>query len=371
AVERLASFVRLPRPARDTVRRRVDEDESFRTWLLEHLDEQEVGRLGWLWLSRPEGWERTLAELVGAATDDPVTETAGDARWRRRLDGARRAAERAEQRAVRAEERVAELSARLEELETEVATWRARARTAEEEVRSLTEERARAVRSLKQLEARHRDLAAERRRLDERLAELDGRAPRVPELPDGVDARRLRADLARLRRHLRDVLGVLADLDDIVEPGAVRRRSLLPPGIVAETPEAAEALVRVPGVIVLVDGYNVTRRVWEDRPLGEQRAELHRRLATLAARTGARFEIVWDGVEAAGVADTGDGVREIFTAADVEADDEILRRAAVRLGDALVVASNDRRVRDGARAVGVDVIASDDLLGLIGVTPPS
>ncbi len=370
AVRRLGSFNRLPRPARDTVRRLVDGDEEFRAWLVETLDEDAVGRPGWVWLTRPEGWERTLDEAAAALTDRPVAETSADARWRRKVDGARRAAARAEERASAAEERAAEATRELEELGEELDRWRERALEAERGRDEALAERSRAVRSLKELENRHAEVVAERRRLSERLAALDGRAVEAPELPEGVDERRLRIEVRRLRRGLRELQKVVAGLERLVAVDGPRRRSLLPPGIVADTDEAARALAAVPGVVFVVDGYNVSRRVWDDRTLVDQRDELHRRLAVLAASTGAVFEIVWDGLEASAVADVGDGVREIFTPADVEADDEILRRAAVRVDASLVVVSSDRRVRDGAQALGVDVLASERLLALLGVTPP-
>jgi len=45
----------------------------------------------------------------------------------------------------------------------------------------------------------------------------------------------------------------------------------LPPGIFDDSVEAAEHLVRVPGVVLLVDGYNVSQLGWADLPIAEQR----------------------------------------------------------------------------------------------------
>ncbi len=154
--------------------------------------------------------------------------------------------------------------------------------------------------------------------------------------------------------------------------GARRRPVRLPPFVLDDSPAAAEHLVSLPGVAVLVDGYNVTLSAWPELPLAEQRLRLVDALAELAARTGARPEVVFDGNEV--VADPGAGtrgrplVKVSFTAQDVEADDVIIARAWA-LALPVVVASDDKRVRDGARAAGANVLGIAQLLGALRRRP--
>ncbi len=67
----------LPGPVRNLVRARrlparwavtmvqaIDEDEEFRSWLSADVSEESLGRVPWLWLTRPEGWAGELAGLV-------------------------------------------------------------------------------------------------------------------------------------------------------------------------------------------------------------------------------------------------------------------------------------------------------------------
>src|SRR5580765_7097520 len=62
-LRRYLRFARLPAPALDIARRVVEEDDAFRERVAAHLTEDAVGEAGWLWLTRPEGWETRLDEL--------------------------------------------------------------------------------------------------------------------------------------------------------------------------------------------------------------------------------------------------------------------------------------------------------------------
>jgi predicted RNA-binding protein with PIN domain len=143
----------------------------------------------------------------------------------------------------------------------------------------------------------------------------------------------------------------------------------LPPGVLDDSVEAADHLFRAPGMAVLVDGYNVSQRGWPELAIAEQRRRLVDALTELAARTGADVSVVFDGADPvwpAAVPTTSRLVKVSFSPADVEADDVILSRVA-DLGPArpVLVASSDRRVRDGAAALGANVIASAQLLAAL------
>lgn len=97
-------FAKLPPKALAATRRVLDTDEEFRGRVAEVAEEATVGRAGWLFLSRPEGWEDELGALVTEA--EAAVEEQSDRRAendaRRRLAGAQEATRRAEQVAAAA-----------------------------------------------------------------------------------------------------------------------------------------------------------------------------------------------------------------------------------------------------------------------------
>jgi predicted RNA-binding protein with PIN domain len=138
-----------------------------------------------------------------------------------------------------------------------------------------------------------------------------------------------------------------------------------------DSPEAAEYLVRVPGTVLLVDGYNVSLRAWQDLPIPEQRRRLTDALAELAARTGIDAQVVFDGAEQAGaVAPSGNPrspVRVRFSAPDVDADEVLIDLVdQLPVQRPIVVATSDRRVQDEVRGRGANVVSATQLLGLLG-----
>ena len=148
-----------------------------------------------------------------------------------------------------------------------------------------------------------------------------------------------------------------------------RRPLALPPAIFDDSTEAAEYLVRVAGVTVLVDGYNATLAAWSGLPIVEQRARLIDASAELAARTGAEVHVVFDGAEQPDAVPPPAGrksVRWSFSPPDVEADDVLLELVAgADPGRPVVVASSDGRVRDGVRALGANAISARQFLAVL------
>jgi predicted RNA-binding protein with PIN domain len=154
-----------------------------------------------------------------------------------------------------------------------------------------------------------------------------------------------------------------------------RRPTPLPPGTFDDSVEAAGHLVRVEGVRVLVDGYNVTKSARPELALSEQRRWLTDAAVELAARTGARVELVFDGADErpSAPANLGrrQGVQVRFSAEGVEADDLLLELIeGLPRHVPVVVASDDRRVRDGAERRGANVVSTAQLLTVLG-RPPS
>jgi predicted RNA-binding protein with PIN domain len=145
----------------------------------------------------------------------------------------------------------------------------------------------------------------------------------------------------------------------------------LPPATFEDSPDAARHLVRVPGVALVVDGYNVTLSSWPGADLPMQRRRLVDSLAELAIRAGTEVLVVFDGVDDGNrlqlPASVRGRMRVRFTASEVEADEVIIALVdSMPVHRPVVVATNDRRVRDDAARKGANVITVDQLLAAIG-----
>jgi len=148
--------------------------------------------------------------------------------------------------------------------------------------------------------------------------------------------------------------------------GSTRRRrpQRLVRGAVEGTPAGVDQLLRSPGALVVVDGYNLAMAVWRSLSPAELRDRTVGFLTDVRSRTGADVVVVFDGGEvgerlavAAPV-----GVRTMFSPTGVEADDVIIDlMAKVPAEQPVVVVSSDRRVRDGVRRQGANVIRSEEL----------
>jgi predicted RNA-binding protein with PIN domain len=298
------------------------------------------------------------------------------------------------------------------------------------QVAELRDERAAAVRDLKALEVRANARLDELRRAQEDLAaarlevaaledalsgdvdtdaartlaegQAHGDAPPatdVEAVPSGaaLDRDALAALVARaaeaaalLSSSLAEAAELVRPVDDggtveapvVAEPAAApvpspererppRREPVsLPVGMFDDGPDAVMHLLRHPGTTLAVDGYNVSLAGWPTLALSAQRKRLIDALDSLAARTGCSVVVVFDGADI-GSGLPGEsrprGVQVRFTAPGVEADDELLALLDALPADRPVtVASSDRRVADGARRRGANVIASDQLLGVLG-----
>ncbi len=396
----LLRFRTLPPAAHDTVVVALDADADLRARVGAELVERDTNRVAWLWLTRPAGWDAELRDALGDLAEDGAPSAAdvgSDAQLRRRLAGAERALARAELRAQQAGEHLARSRARLEEVQAAEEQWRAQAGALEAEVGELRAERARAVGEVKRLEqilARRDD---ERRSLHEQLAALDAaltrarqapqRAVHEPGPPDGppaIDSQAFAALAGRIERAIGEAALLLDELRaaaGIASPEAAgterpaerapapRRRPLrMPRGLTDDSVEAASWLLTERPAL-LVDGYNVSMTAWPDADIAEQRSRLVRLLADLAARSpGLAVELVFDGAAtdatpASLAARLGVNVR--FTAPDVEADDELLEMISrVAVSRPVVVVSSDRRVRDGARRRGANVLSAHQLLAV-------
>jgi predicted RNA-binding protein with PIN domain len=149
--------------------------------------------------------------------------------------------------------------------------------------------------------------------------------------------------------------------------GGPRARSALPPGIVAGSPEADRHLVRSPDVLVVVDGYNLARTAWSGLDPEEERRRTITLLEEVAARSGARHEIVFDGDDHAVAPTASRAVGVRFSATGVTADHAIsVLLATLPATRTVVVVSSDRAVADDARRQRAHVMASAAFLTAVG-----
>jgi predicted RNA-binding protein with PIN domain len=144
----------------------------------------------------------------------------------------------------------------------------------------------------------------------------------------------------------------------------------LPGGMFDDSVEAAEHLLRTPGAVLVVDGYNVTMTGWPELAAAEQRRRLLAAVSDLAHRTSTPVELVFDGAEVEPLfvpAPTRALVRVRFSDPGVEADDVIIDLVGrIPAATPVIVASSDNRVRTGARRRGANLLHARQLVALLG-----
>jgi predicted RNA-binding protein with PIN domain len=394
------------------VRRTLDLDQSFRQAVDERvLDEEEalarlvragrhaealasgetpeaVARVG-LALGR-EGAEAVQAAVAAAAASQARAEAAA---VRSALAGAESeldvARERAEAEAAAARAAREELRAARDELRRVERERRALA----DRVEGLEHQLAQSAATLR---AARDEAAAEQRRLGGRVSELQARLAEAQR-----NYRALRRSAGQVDPVVAEAVGALErDLDALRRatglaeegggkgrggagaPGAAagsagagarrpaRRQPLpVPGGRGADDPETLAAWMGVDGVLVLVDGYNVTKHPqgFPDRGLEDQRTLLLDLCRRLARRFGAEVTVVFDG-GTVGPLPTRlplGPVEVVFTDPGRSADDEIVVRTnAAPPERPVVVVTSDNELRDRVAALGATITRSPALLGL-------
>ena len=366
-------FAKQPRLAAASlgrVRRIVDANDEFRARLASAVVPELVDELGIAWLRREPGWEERVGELVERRAKE-----AAERDSERLVASEQRRRVAAEESATRTRAELVALAEKFVEREQEFREFRHREQTAMAELEALR----RTVSELKQ-EARHaRDREGAARSLLERVeAERDdaiGRATTAAaqrdallanraDLPDGSQGA---AHIARLRQ-LADVASTLVDgLTAMVSTGPSPRQAVDVPRTAAKDPrKTAEYLLKAPGMVVFVDGYNVAKLGWPELSLEQQRAKLLDSVDGLARRFGTEFVVVLDGADVVGAhADRRRLARVRYSPAGVTADD-IIRDEVGRLDTRrpVVVVTNDREVRRDVIAAGANVLTSDSLVDL-------
>ncbi len=324
---------------------------------------------------------------------------AGDAAATEVLRVAARRGESGELRAERdaALSRVDKLTVELERLRGELAEARVHARSADDrrdaefqqlrrrvseqgaKLRAAVDARDAAVRSVDELRrAAAEDLAAAHAERDRERARAEAERGRADRASAEVAAARQAAREARQADEVR--LGLLLDTLGGAVAGLRRELALggsgpRPADLVAGAQSARgggsadglaalDALLSVPSVHLVVDGYNVSKTGYPDLPLADQRTRLVGQLAALAARTGVEITVVFDGAGVVTAPTRGSrGVRVLFSDPGVLADDVIRSLVAAEPeGRPVVVATADRALAESVRRRGAHALPSLVLL---------
>ena len=351
---------RVPSAKLPALARAIDSDPAFRARLAEVATVEQVGELGMLWLTRPEGWESQVSELAAASERAAAT---------RDLHESLR---RAERRREAAEHAQAALQADLLGLRERYDAGRAELADRDREIARLTAERDELQTVLRDARAEARSAA---QRADARAAKLAAvesellavqTAAPLPEPALTDDQRATLADLAKASAELADRVAELErQLGDPTDLPVSRRRItrrvplVRPGGVRAGTVEEAEFLLRA-GAAVLVDGYNVALQAWPTLDLAAQRERLIAHAEELARRHVVDLTVVFDGADVAGAASTGRRlVRVVYSPPGVIADDVIRAEVArVPASRAVVVVTDDREILRDVKAKGANTIAS-------------
>jgi predicted RNA-binding protein with PIN domain len=360
-------FHKLPPTALKQVRAAVEGDAEFRQRLASVATIELIDHVGVLWLSRPDGWQETIASALPDKVVDDNT-----------------ALRREERRRLAAQAAAARVSAQLlgvsDELQRErlskapLAAERDRLRGELDELRQRLRESQRAEHATAQA------LAKAESELDEARREMP--EPIDPQRPASIDASAVRGlveDAAsassEITRILAEALAELARVDDVppASPPQARvnrpRRApiRLPGGVLAGSVEAAEHLLRTKGSVMFIDGYNVAKLGWPALELDEQRQQSVTAAENLAKRWHMAMTIVFDGATIQGAhTSTRRRVRIVYSPAGVSADD-VLRAevAAVDVDRPVVVVTNDRAIIADVTAAGANTVSSDDFLVLL------
>jgi predicted RNA-binding protein with PIN domain len=391
--------------ARQQLRAAMDTDEGFRKQVVDgFLDQPEVRAAleGWgvaaarqrvdeaaarsdlplltsaLIAARPSGWMYGLGLAAATFERSRRVHEADDAlaALDERLEQADEARRRAEDARAALEERATQLE---QELRDERAVKRQRedraqraVDAAQRQVDDAMAEGARLQRAAEEATKRERRTAEKLQavQLELRAAKEASAGPEVTlrdrDLQALVDAAALAARLAKGLGGVSDrVQALRAPKATAPTPKRERRVALrAPSGMNTEAPGAIEAMLRTPGMVLVVDGYNVTKRAWSEVELSEQRERLVSAVAALHARTKCDATVVFDGSEVVAVpAKPRPGVRVRFSAPNEEADAVVVREVAMLPPTVpVLVVSSDREVQVLSRDEGAAVVSSDTFL---------
>ena len=367
----ILKFKKISTKAKEALYETLDDDEAFRARVAESATEAKVGRIGMMFLERPDGWQNFVDTMVEAAEEPIVESTSQIARLEDAVTTAEGSRDAARSDLAEADERLRARDEEIERLRGELETAQSELAKLRKTNDELSAQRQRAVGELKHTEevmVRH---VTERKRLETLVATMTAAQLSTNQVGGAVTNDEVRSSIDAMETTLGELREQMDSLRGSATPEAVpveRRVPLpVPHGLFDTSVEYAEYLFEIPGMTVLIDGYNVTKEADPNKDLDLQREWLLNGLAALAARGDVAFEVVFDGADVAVPNAAGrNGVRCRFTTADIEADDEIIAMvAAMDRTKPVTVVSSDKRVRTGATLGGANVLHSRQLIDLL------
>lgn len=361
---------RVPANALGRLRRAIEADDEFRRRVAAVADARRVDPIGIEWLRCEAGWEARISSLA-SELDEEAASRQEDTALRR----AERRREAAEGSAAKSRVEVGELRARVDDLARRVDQERTARAALDDEARRLREQVAESRRA-----ERHANDRSEAAQARQRVAEAERDAVRA-EAAAAADQRDVllaaragdagvsvaAAQVTELRALAESARRVADRLAGLVDVGPQLRQPVaLPGGVARDSARAAEHLLRVPGALIVVDGYNVSKLAWPDVALDEQRQRELDVVDDVARRYGAEVTVVFDGAEVVGAhARRRRLARVVYSPAGVTADDVITETVtATPPARPVVVVTNDRAVQRSVAAVGANVVSSDAFLAV-------
>jgi predicted RNA-binding protein with PIN domain len=360
---------RLPAALLGRVRRVIDANDEFRAELGAVAGPAQVDDIGIEWLRREPGWEQRVAELVERREQEVV-----DRDVERELARERRRRAAAEERAERAHLETGLLAKRLADAEKETERYR-RQRSAEaDEITQLRSTIADLRKQVRDASQRAESLQRRVERIESERDETLRRARTAEQQRDAVLAARAElsasdgvAQIARLRDLSESARALANQLGMLVAAEPPRRRAVEVPRPESKDPKrAAEFLLRVSGIVVIVDAYNVAKLAWPGASLEEQRTRLLDAVDGLARRFGTEFVVVVDGADVVGAHATKRRLARVrYSSSGVTADDVIREEiAALDPRRPAAVVSNDGEVRRDVIAAGANAISSETIVAI-------
>jgi predicted RNA-binding protein with PIN domain len=333
------------------------------------------------YILRPPNWEHIVDEAVDACATSAAVARAEEAdktieRLEAQLETLRR---NAQSDIDHLRDQLAATRVEIEDTRRKLRSSGERVRRAEVAEQAATD-RAHAAEEAARTSAREAD--AEARRIRGRIAELEealAAARRGGKQARSVDDARLRVLLDGMMSAANGIRRELALPPGVVRPADLGREGsdgeldydpfagIEARGRADDDPTLIDEILTVPGVHVIVDGYNVTKRGYGSLTLHAQRARLLSGLSALAGRVPElEMTVVFDATAVVarpvGVA-TPRGVRVVFSKAGQLADEEIVRLVRKEPpGRPIAVITSDREVADLCTASGARHFPSAALL---------
>jgi len=362
---------RVPTNALGRLRRAIEADPEFRSALAKGALPELVDEVGRLWLEQPAGWEERATTLA-AESDHAESSTDHEQAVRRaekRRDAAERAAIRTRADLIQQaaliethEQEIDELRAELGKVAEEAAEIRAELIDMRNEARHARDREAAAV-ARYEAAIGDRDAALSERAEAARVRD-EAIASRVDAVGSVAEIEAAAAAAQALANRLDSLLPTPAS--PVEERPAQRTPLSLPGGVISTSAEAADFFVRSDAVM-LIDGYNVAKLAWENRPLEQQRGRLLDAVENIARRFGTDIAVVFDGASIVGAhAARRRLVRVVYSPEGVLADD-VIRDEVRRLPTtrAVVVVTNDREIVRDVRQDGANTLPSNALLAIL------